>query len=132
MSYMVDKSPAEDKLLQREIRVWEPKEHRPTLTWSRSGYKPYSTYVGLSISVFGVLTALQSQEQVLCVDTHRQSTRVEVRFLLLALYISGTNQRSKFTVNPIQQHLVPTDLRPSEQLEHLYLPDCKGVCYWSR
>lgn len=42
---MVDKSPAEDKLLQRQIRVWEPKEHRPTLTWSRSGYKPYSTYV---------------------------------------------------------------------------------------
>jgi hypothetical protein len=45
MSYMVDKSPAEDKLLQRQVRVWEPKEHRPTLTWSRSGYKPYSTYV---------------------------------------------------------------------------------------
>lgn len=45
ISYMVDKSPAEDKLLQRQIRVWEPKEHRPTLTWSRSGYKPYSTYV---------------------------------------------------------------------------------------
>ncbi|KAL1608751.1 hypothetical protein SLS59_001942 [Nothophoma quercina] len=45
MSYMVDKSPAQDKLLQREVRVWEPKEHRPTLTWSRSGYKPYSTYV---------------------------------------------------------------------------------------
>ncbi|KAJ4337621.1 hypothetical protein N0V87_004577 [Didymella glomerata] len=43
MSYMVDKSPAEDKLLQREMRVWEPKEHRPTLTWTRSGYKPYST-----------------------------------------------------------------------------------------
>jgi hypothetical protein len=42
---MVDKSPAEDKLLQRQVRVWEPKEHRPTLTWSRSGYKPYSTYV---------------------------------------------------------------------------------------
>ncbi|XP_014553895.1 hypothetical protein COCVIDRAFT_40123 [Bipolaris victoriae FI3] len=43
MSYMVDKSPAADPLLQRQIRVWEPKEHRPTLTWSRSGYKPYST-----------------------------------------------------------------------------------------
>ncbi|KAF2128566.1 NDUFA12-domain-containing protein [Dothidotthia symphoricarpi CBS 119687] len=43
MSYMVDKSPVEDKLLQRELRVWEPKEHRPTLTWTRSGYKPYST-----------------------------------------------------------------------------------------
>ncbi|RAR06860.1 NDUFA12-domain-containing protein [Stemphylium lycopersici] len=45
MSYMVDKSPAVDPLLQRQVRVWEPKEHRPTLTWSRSGYKPYSTYV---------------------------------------------------------------------------------------
>jgi NADH:ubiquinone oxidoreductase subunit len=44
MSYMVDKSPAVDKLLQREVRVWEPKEHRPTLTWTRSGYKPYNTY----------------------------------------------------------------------------------------
>jgi hypothetical protein len=43
MSYMVDKSPAEDKLLQRQVRVWEPKEHRPCLTWTRSGYKPYST-----------------------------------------------------------------------------------------
>ncbi|KAH5211662.1 NADH dehydrogenase 1 alpha subcomplex subunit [Parastagonospora nodorum] len=43
MSYMVDKSPAADPLLQRQVRVWELKEHRPTLTWSRSGYKPYST-----------------------------------------------------------------------------------------
>ena len=47
---MVDKSPVQDKILQRELRVWEPKEHRPTLTWSRSGYKPYNTYVGLIIS----------------------------------------------------------------------------------
>lgn len=45
MSYNVDKSPVADPLLQRQVRVWEPKEHRPTLTWSRSGYKPYSTYV---------------------------------------------------------------------------------------
>jgi hypothetical protein len=95
---MVDKSPAEDKLLQREVRVWEPKEHRPTLTWSRSGYKPYSTYVELYILVFGVLTRLQGQEQVLCMDADRQGTRIEVRFLLLALYISGTNQRSNFTL----------------------------------
>ncbi|KAI4944589.1 hypothetical protein J4E91_008592 [Alternaria rosae] len=43
MSYMVDKSPAADPLLQRQVRVWEPKEHRPTLTWTRSGYKPYNT-----------------------------------------------------------------------------------------
>ena len=50
---MVDKSPAEDKLLQREVRVWEPKEHRPTLTWSRSGYKPYSTYVSSFVFIRG-------------------------------------------------------------------------------
>lgn len=80
MSYMVDKSPAEDKLLQREIRVWEPKEHRPTLTWSRSGYKPYSTYVECLFSVFGMLTRSQGQEQVLCVDSYRQGTRLDVRF----------------------------------------------------
>ncbi|KAF2184710.1 NDUFA12-domain-containing protein [Zopfia rhizophila CBS 207.26] len=43
MSYMVDKPPTEDPILQRRVRDWEPKEHRPTLTWSRSGYKPYST-----------------------------------------------------------------------------------------
>ncbi|KAF9733559.1 NADH ubiquinone oxidoreductase subunit NDUFA12 [Paraphaeosphaeria minitans] len=43
MSYMVDKAPSVDPILQRQVREWEPKEHRPTLTWSRSGYKPYST-----------------------------------------------------------------------------------------
>jgi hypothetical protein len=54
---MVDKSPATDKLLQRQVRVWEPKEHRPTLTWSRSGYKPYNTYVLEQLNYgFGVLT----------------------------------------------------------------------------
>ena len=93
MSYMVDKSPAEDKLLQREMRVWEPKEHRPTLTWSRSGYKPYSTYVSVPISISKVLTDRQSQEQVFCVDTHCQGTPVDVWFLMLALYISWTNQK---------------------------------------
>ena len=45
MSYMVDKSPVEDKLLQGRVRPWEPKEHTPVLTASRSAYKPYSTYV---------------------------------------------------------------------------------------
>lgn len=45
MSYMVDKSPAEDKLLYPGVRAWEPKEHKPVLTASRSAYKPYSTYV---------------------------------------------------------------------------------------
>lgn len=48
MSYMVDKPPTEDKIMQRQLRAWEPKEHRPTLTWSRSGFKTYSTYVGSS------------------------------------------------------------------------------------
>ncbi|KAK5111256.1 hypothetical protein LTR62_005284 [Meristemomyces frigidus] len=43
MSYMVDKPPSEDKLLQRQVRVWEPKEHRPLLTMTRSAYVPYST-----------------------------------------------------------------------------------------
>jgi hypothetical protein len=82
---MVDKSPAEDKLLQREMRVWEPKEHKPCLTWSRSGYKPYSTYVSSPISISRMLIYLQSQEQVLCVDTRSQSTPVNVWFLMLAL-----------------------------------------------
>ncbi|KAJ9663927.1 hypothetical protein H2201_005409 [Coniosporium apollinis] len=43
MSYMVDKPPTEDPIMQRQLREWEPKEHRPCLTWSRSAYKPYST-----------------------------------------------------------------------------------------
>jgi hypothetical protein len=47
MSYMVDKSPAEDKLIYSGVRPWEPKEHKPVLTASRSAYKPYSTYVEL-------------------------------------------------------------------------------------
>ncbi len=45
MSYMVDKPPSEDKLLQRGVRVWEGGMHRPLLTMTRSAYKPYSTYV---------------------------------------------------------------------------------------
>lgn len=43
MSYMVDKSPVEDTLLQRQIRPWEPKKHVPVLTASRSAFKTYST-----------------------------------------------------------------------------------------
>lgn len=45
MSYMVDKPPTEDKLLQRQVRSWEPETHRPILTQTRGAYKPYSTYV---------------------------------------------------------------------------------------
>lgn len=44
MSYLVDKPPSEDKLLQRQVRIWEPEEHRPMLSATRSAYKPYSTY----------------------------------------------------------------------------------------
>lgn len=43
ISYMVDTPPTKDPILQRKIRVWEPKEHRPGLTATRSAYKPYST-----------------------------------------------------------------------------------------
>ncbi|KAF1972223.1 NDUFA12-domain-containing protein [Bimuria novae-zelandiae CBS 107.79] len=43
LGYMVDKPPSEDPILQRQVRVWEPKEHRPTLTFSRANYKPYNT-----------------------------------------------------------------------------------------
>ncbi|KAK5166121.1 uncharacterized protein LTR77_008382 [Saxophila tyrrhenica] len=43
MSYLVDKPPSEDKIMQRQLRSWEPKEHRPVLTASNSAYKPYNT-----------------------------------------------------------------------------------------
>ncbi|KXT04906.1 hypothetical protein AC578_3487 [Pseudocercospora eumusae] len=43
ISYMVDKSPAEDTLLQRQIRPWEPKKHVPVLTASRSAFKTFNT-----------------------------------------------------------------------------------------
>lgn len=49
MSYMVDKAPPADPIMQARVREWEPKEHRPTLTWSRSAYKPYSTYVVITL-----------------------------------------------------------------------------------
>lgn len=45
MSYMVDKAPPEDKILQRQLRAWEPKNHAPNLTATRSAFKTYSTYV---------------------------------------------------------------------------------------
>ncbi|TID16110.1 NADH-ubiquinone oxidoreductase subunit B17.2 [Venturia nashicola] len=43
MSYMVDKPPTQDKILQTGLREWEPKEHKANFTASRSAYKPYST-----------------------------------------------------------------------------------------
>ena len=70
MSYMVDKSPVEDKLLNAGVRPWEPKEHRPVLTASRSAYKPYSTYVGWQsaqrgyMRISSIANTQQRQEQV--------------------------------------------------------------------
>ena len=70
MSYMVDKSPVEDKLLNAGVRPWEPKEHRPVLTASRSAYKPYSTYVGWQsaqrgyMRISSIANTKQRQEQV--------------------------------------------------------------------
>ncbi|QIW98578.1 hypothetical protein AMS68_004096 [Peltaster fructicola] len=43
MSYMVDQPPTTDKMLQTGIRAWEPKDHKPVMTQSRSAYKPFST-----------------------------------------------------------------------------------------
>ncbi|KXL50172.1 hypothetical protein M433DRAFT_151472 [Acidomyces richmondensis BFW] len=43
ISYMVDKPPSEDKIMQRQVREWEPKEHKPVMTLSRSAFKTYST-----------------------------------------------------------------------------------------
>lgn len=43
MSYMVDKPPTEDPILQTGVRKWELTEHRPSQTATRGAYKPYST-----------------------------------------------------------------------------------------
>ena len=45
MSYMVDKPPSEDALLQFGKRPWESPETKINNTLSRGAYKPYSTYV---------------------------------------------------------------------------------------
>jgi hypothetical protein len=89
---MVDKSPAEDKLLQRQMRVWEPKEHRPTLTWTRSGYKPYSTYVCWSWSCNMMLTLGQDEEQVCCLDTRRQGASVDAGIFPLSSTVYIKNE----------------------------------------
>lgn len=67
MSYAVDKAPSVDPILQRQVRAWEPKEHRPVLTWSRSGYKPYSTYVTMS-----------NTKLLLAILTHRIESRASI------------------------------------------------------
>ncbi|RMZ12732.1 hypothetical protein D0860_02825 [Hortaea werneckii] len=43
MSYMVDKAPVDDKIMQRGVRHWEPAEHKPIMTATRSAFKTYST-----------------------------------------------------------------------------------------
>ncbi|KIW09495.1 uncharacterized protein PV09_00372 [Verruconis gallopava] len=43
ISYMVDKPPNADPINRQGVRAWEPKEHKPVLSLSRSAYKPYST-----------------------------------------------------------------------------------------
>ncbi|KAI9677491.1 MAG: hypothetical protein M1817_006445 [Caeruleum heppii] len=43
MSYMVDKPPTEDPVIQTGVRPWELTEHRPNLTISRAAFKTYST-----------------------------------------------------------------------------------------
>ena len=43
MSYMIDKAPNADPIVSQGVRAWEPKEHKPVLSMSRSAYKPYST-----------------------------------------------------------------------------------------
>ena len=43
MSYMTHDPPNKDPIAQIGVRAWEPKEHKPVLTFSRSAYRPYST-----------------------------------------------------------------------------------------
>jgi NADH:ubiquinone oxidoreductase subunit len=43
MSYMTHDPPNKDPVAQTGIRAWEPREHKPVLTLSRSAYRPYST-----------------------------------------------------------------------------------------
>lgn len=45
ISYMVDKPPTEDPLLQTKVRPWELPDHRPNFTQSRGAFKTYSTWV---------------------------------------------------------------------------------------
>jgi hypothetical protein len=40
---MVDKAPNVDPINAPGVRAWEPTEHKPVLSMSRSAYKPYST-----------------------------------------------------------------------------------------
>lgn len=42
---MIDKPPTQDPIVQPGKREWEPKSHKPTLTFGTVAYKTYSTYV---------------------------------------------------------------------------------------
>lgn len=43
MSYMVDKPPPEDKIMQRQMRIWEPERHVPVMSGTKSAFKTYNT-----------------------------------------------------------------------------------------
>ncbi|KUJ11695.1 NADH-ubiquinone oxidoreductase subunit B17.2 [Mollisia scopiformis] len=43
ISYMVDKPPTQDPILQTQVRPWELPDHRPNFTASRGAFKTYST-----------------------------------------------------------------------------------------
>ena len=43
ISYMVDKAPTEDKLMQMGLRPWESPTPRTNYTQSRGAYRPYNT-----------------------------------------------------------------------------------------
>jgi NADH:ubiquinone oxidoreductase subunit len=45
ISYMVDKPPTQDPILQTNVRAWEIPEHRPNFTATRGAFKTYSTSV---------------------------------------------------------------------------------------
>ena len=45
MSYMTDKPPPEDPILQRKLRVWEPERHVPVMSGTKSNFITYNTYV---------------------------------------------------------------------------------------
>ncbi|KAF2484581.1 NADH ubiquinone oxidoreductase subunit NDUFA12-domain-containing protein [Neohortaea acidophila] len=43
MSYMVDKPPSQDRIMQRQERIWEPTAHVPNMTASKSSFRTYNT-----------------------------------------------------------------------------------------
>jgi hypothetical protein len=110
MSYMVDKSPAVDPLLQRQVREWEPKEHRPTLTWSRSGYKPYSTYV-CPIHHLTRAKSMQGQEQVRAMGAGSEGATVDFtpnHFLAITVYNKDSVRVSNAVTSALCLFSVPT------------------------